>query len=339
MTLRPPPGTDPGGLAPADARPETRVPPAAEDCQAICVEGLTKHFGRFMAVDGVSFDIGKGEIFGLLGPNGAGKSTTIRMLCGIITPSGGRATVAGFDVGREAENVRQNIGYMSQKFSLYGDLTVAENIRFFGGIYGLDGERLDSRFRDVVRLAGLEGLEDEMTSTLSGALAQRLALGCAVLHEPPILFLDEPTSGVDPVSRRLFWDLVRGMSAIGVTVLITTHFMDEAVFCERIGFMNSGRLIALGSPDELRRDAVHDDVFAVTLARLAQARTVIGRIDGVRATTYLGQRLHVFTQPGALDEDGLSDAMRGAGLDVLSVERVEPTLEDAFVRLAKREVD
>lgn len=303
---------------------------------AIAAHGLTKRFGKLTAVDDVTFEIGGGEIFGLLGPNGAGKSTTIRILCGILAPSGGAATVAGFDVGSEPEKVRQHIGYMSQRFSLYGDLTVAENIRFFGGIYGLVGERLGSRMRDVVMLAGLDGLEDDITRTLSGALAQRLALGCAVIHEPPILFLDEPTSGVDPVSRRLFWDLVRDMSARGVTVLITTHFMDEAGYCDRIGFVNEGRLIALDSPDELRRSAVKEAVFAVTLARLSSAREKIDAIEGVEVTTYFGQRLHVFARPGALDEEGLRAAIRGKGLEVNSVERVAPTLEDVFVRLAQR---
>lgn len=216
------------------------------------MDALTKVFGRFTAVDRVSFTVGRGEIFGFLGPNGAGKSTTIRMLCGLLSSSSGTAQVNGHDINRDPEEVRQDIGYMSQKFSLYKDLTVAENIAFFGGIYGLRGAPLRERTEAVTAMAGLAGLGAHITGTLSGALQQRLALGCAVLHEPPILFLDEPTSGVDPVSRRTFWDLIHEMSSRGITVLITTHFMDEAEFCGRIGFISSGRLIALDTPTGIK---------------------------------------------------------------------------------------
>ena len=219
----------------------------------IQVVRLTKTFGAFTAVDGISFTIGQGEIFGFLGPNGAGKSTTIRMLCGLLASTSGSATVKGYDINRDPERVRQNIGYMSQKFSLYKDLTVNQNLAFFGGIYGLRAERLQTRIAAMMTMAGLEGEGDRLTGTLSGALQQRLALGCAVLHEPPILFLDEPTSGVDPVARRLFWDLIHELAGRGVTILITTHFMDEAEFCGRIGFINSGRLIALDSPSGIKR--------------------------------------------------------------------------------------
>ena len=301
----------------------------------VVVDGVTKRFGRLTAVDDLSFGVQKGEIFGFLGPNGAGKSTTIRMLCGLIGTTSGTARVAGFDVDEKPELVRQHIGYMSQRFSLYRDLTVAENIGFFGGVYGLEGERLRDRSRDVVKLAGLEGLENELTGTLSGALAQRLALGCAVIHEPPILFLDEPTSGVDPIARRLFWDLVRNMSASGVTVLITTHFMDEAEFCDRIGFIAAGRLIALGPPDELRREAVKEDLFSVSLPKLSGARKRIETIPDIVTTTYFGQRLHVFAKPGALTAESLAILIRDAGLDVASVTPSDVTLEDAFVRLAQ----
>ncbi|MEI6516999.1 MAG: ABC transporter ATP-binding protein [bacterium] len=213
---------------------------------------LSKVFGRFTAVDRVSFSIRRGEIFGFLGPNGAGKSTTIRMLCGLLSSSAGTAQVNGHDINREPELIREAIGYMSQKFSLYRDLTVAENIAFFGGIYGLQGAPLRDRAATVMTLAGLTGLDSHLTGTLSGALQQRLALGCAILHEPPILFLDEPTSGVDPISRREFWDLIRDMSARGITILVTTHFMDEAEFCDRLGFINSGRLIALDTPARIK---------------------------------------------------------------------------------------
>ncbi len=219
----------------------------------ITVEALSKVFGRFTAVDHVSFTVERGEIFGFLGPNGAGKSTTIRMLCGLFSSTSGTARVHGFDINRDPERVRQNIGYMSQKFSLYKDLTVAENMAFFGGIYGLKGARLHDRSAAMISLAGLRGFEKHLTGTLSGALQQRLALGCAVLHEPPILFLDEPTSGVDPVARRLFWDLIHDLAGHGITILITTHFMDEAEFCGRIGFINAGRMIALDTPSGIKR--------------------------------------------------------------------------------------
>ena len=219
----------------------------------IIVEALSKVFGHFTAVDRVSFTVSRGEIFGFLGPNGAGKSTTIRMLCGLLSSTSGTARVHGYDINHEPEFVRQNIGYMSQKFSLYKDLTVAENMAFFGGIYGLKGTLLHERAEALIAQAGLQGFEKHLTGTLSGALQQRLALGCAVLHQPPILFLDEPTSGVDPVARRLFWDLIQALAGQGITILITTHFIDEAEFCGRIGFISAGRLIALDSPTGVKR--------------------------------------------------------------------------------------
>ncbi len=223
-------------------------------------------------MDRLSFSIGRGEIFGFLGPNGAGKSTTIRMLCGLLSSSSGTARVNGHDINRDPESVRQNIGYMSQKFSLYKDLTVTENIAFFGGIYGLAGDRLRKRTGDVTAMASLTGLENHITGTLSGALQQRLALGCAILHEPPLLFLDEPTSGVDPVSRRAFWDQIQKMAATGITVLITTHFMDEAEFCGRIGFINAGRLIALDTPTGIKHQTSTDSLEAAFI-KLAEKIT------------------------------------------------------------------
>ena len=220
---------------------------------AIEIENLTKVFGHFTAVDQITFTVQRGEIFGFLGPNGAGKSTTIRMLCGLVSSSSGTARVNGFDINRQPDLVRENIGYMSQKFSLYKDLTVTENIFFFGGVYGLNGIALEDQMKKMIAMAGLAGLENRLTGVLSGALQQRLALGCAILHNPPILFLDEPTSGVDPVSRRLFWDLIHKLAEQGTTILITTHFMDEAEFCGRLGFISSGRLIALDTPAEIKR--------------------------------------------------------------------------------------
>ena len=219
---------------------------------SIVVSGLTKKFGDFVAVNSVSFRVGKGEIFGFLGANGAGKSTTIRMLCGLLAPTSGEATVGGFPVGDQPEKVKERIGYMSQKFSLYEDLTVMENIRFFGGIYGLSRSRIRTRLPWILDMAGLRGREDTLTRELAGGWKQRLALGCALLHEPEIVFLDEPTGGVDPVSRRRFWDLIYDLSVKKVTVFVTTHYLDEAEYCHRIMLMDAGEIIAGGSPRELK---------------------------------------------------------------------------------------
>jgi len=304
---------------------------------AIHAESLTKRFGHFTAVDRLTFSVGRGEIFGLLGPNGAGKSTAIRMLCGLLESTSGTALVGGLDINMEPERVRQNLGYMSQKFSLYKDLTVAENIAFFGGVYGLDGSRLRERTDAVVVMAGLTGMEDRLTGVLSGAIQQRLALGCAILHEPPILFLDEPTSGVDPISRRHFWDLIHSMVSSGVTVLVTTHFMDEAEFCTRIGLINAGVLVALDTPATIKKEAVAEDLFEIASANLRKARQETERLEGVASTSYFGHRLHVFCRRGCYDEPRLSRAVAGRGVEVESIRRVEVTLEDAFVRIVQQQ--
>jgi len=231
---------------------------------AVEIDDLTKKFGSFVAVDQVSLKVARGEIFGFLGPNGAGKSTTIRILCGLLTPTSGRASVGGYDVARDPETIRRNIGYMSQKFSLYDDLTVEENIRFFSGIYGVPKNRRDERRDYVLKMAGLEDKHAAMTRLLPGGWKQRLALGCAILHDPPILFLDEPTSGVDPIARRGFWDLIYQLSEAGRTVFVSTHYMEEAEYCHRLALMYRGRVIALGSPQELkdnRKVATMEDVF------------------------------------------------------------------------------
>ena len=301
----------------------------------ICTENLTKVFGRFTAVDSLTLRVRRGEIFGLLGPNGAGKSTTIRMLCGLLSSTRGSASVAGFDINRQPEQVRQNIGYMSQKFSLFRELTVAENLAFFGGVYGLRRSRLRERAAEVVRTAGLAGYERHLTGTLSGALQQRVALACAILHEPPILFLDEPTSGVDPVSRRAFWDLIQDMAGRGVTVLITTHFMDEAEFCERIAFISGGKLAALDTPAALRHGAVREDLFEIATPELGRARERMEGLAGVVACSYFGQRLHAFCAPGAFTEATLAARLEAEGLAVERVQRVPVRLEDAFLRLVQ----
>ena len=301
------------------------------------VKELTKVFGEFTAVDRLSFAVRRGEIFGFLGPNGAGKSTTIRMLCGLLSSTSGLAQVGGFDINRDPERVRETIGYMSQKFSLYRDLTVSENIAFFGGVYGLEGPRLRERGRVVIEMAGLPGLENRITGTLSGALQQRLALGCALLHEPPILFLDEPTSGVDAISRRMFWDLIQEMAARGVTILITTHFMDEAEFCQRLAFISAGKLVALSTPSAVKREAVQEDVFELSLASMHGALEKLNGLEGMVAGSYFGPKLHAFCRPGWFEPQGLAQAARGRGLEVTTVERVPVRLEDVFMRLVQKQ--
>jgi len=253
---------------------------------SIEVSGLTKKFGDFTAVNSVSFRVAKGEIFGFLGANGAGKSTTIRMLCGLLNPTAGRAIVGGFSVGTQPEKVKERIGYMSQKFSLYEDLTVVENIRFFGGIYGLGRSRVRTRLPWILEMAGLKGREHSLTRELAGGWKQRLALGCALLHEPEIVFLDEPTGGVDPVSRRRFWDLIYDLSVGGVTVFVTTHYLDEAEYCHRIMLMHAGEIIAGGSPRELKDKhglMTLEDVFIHLIEERDQdERTQGGRSEGGR---------------------------------------------------------
>ncbi len=237
---------------------------------SVVIEHLSKRFGDFVAVSDVNLRVGKGEIFGFLGPNGAGKSTTIRILCGLLAPSEGKAMVAGFDVAREPEKVRENIGYMSQRFSLYDDLTVDENINFFMGIYGVDRAKRPARKQYALEMAGLVGQEKTMTRTLSGGWKQRLALGCAILHEPPIVFLDEPTSGVDPIARRAFWDLIYQLSEAGQTVFVTTHYMDEAEYCHRVALLYHGKMIALGTPAELKSSMTKksmEEVFVASIER------------------------------------------------------------------------
>jgi ABC-2 type transport system ATP-binding protein len=239
--------------------------------KAVVIENLVKRFGDFTAVDNVTLGVARGEILGFLGPNGAGKSTTIRILCGLLAPTSGRATVGGFDVATQSEMVKQSIGYMSQRFSLYDDLTVEENLEFFCGIYGVPRDRREERKAYALKMAGLEEQRDRMTRLLAGGWKQRLALGSAILHEPPILFLDEPTSGVDPIARRQFWDLIYEMAAAGSTIFVTTHYMEEAEYCHRLALMYRGRVIALGTPDELKArhgaGAAMDDVFVASIER------------------------------------------------------------------------
>jgi ABC-2 type transport system ATP-binding protein len=303
---------------------------------AIEVHDLTRRFGQFVAVDRVSFDVAEGEIFGFLGSNGAGKSTTIRMLCGLLQPTAGTARVGGIDVRKDPEAVKRRIGYMSQRFSLYELLTVEQNIDFFAGLYGLRGERLAKRRRFVLEMAGLRGRERALTRDLSGGWRQRLALGCAILHEPPILFLDEPTGGVDPISRREFWRFIDGLSSGGVTVLVTTHYLDEAERCQRVALMHRGQIAALGTVGEVKR-VFHDR--AIVEIRADDPVRAMRMLDGmpeVEKTSLFGTAVHAMLPLDVAARVSLSDRLREAGLRVTSETRVEPSLEDVFLDVVER---
>jgi ABC-2 type transport system ATP-binding protein len=299
----------------------------------IVADRLSKRFGDFLAVNAVSFEARRGEIMGFLGPNGAGKSTTIRILCGLLRPTGGRAEVAGLDVARFPEKVRQNIGYMSQKFSLYNDLSVWENLTFFGGVYGVKGARLKERLAFAIGMAGLKGREDAIVADLSGGWKQRLALGCAVLHEPAILFLDEPTSGVDPASRRRFWDLIYALAGDGVCVVITTHYMDEAEYCNRIALINGGRLVALGSPGELKRDAIRGEILLVEGEDPGAMLEALQDAPGARDVAPFGSSLHIVVDEAGRDRPAIEARLKERSLRWSRIEPIKPTLEDVFVQL------
>jgi ABC-2 type transport system ATP-binding protein len=313
----------------------TPIAPRLDDASVV-VEDLVKRFGAFTAVDHISFQARKGEVFGFLGPNGSGKSTTIRILCGLLRPTSGRARVAGFDVAAEPESVRRNIGYMSQKFSLYNNLTVLENLRFYGGLYSVRGAQFKERIAWALHMAGLEGHEDQMTATLSGGWKQRLALGCAVLHRPPVVFLDEPTSGVDPLSRRQFWELIQQMAGEGVTVFVSTHYMDEAEYCNRLALLMRGKLIALGTPSELKLDAVDGDVMLLEADSLQRAIEVVKPLAQVRDAAVFGNGLHLVVPNAALAASAIRDALAAAGVAIVRLEVIRPSLEDAFVALTGR---
>lgn len=301
------------------------------------VEGLVKAFGNFIAVNQVRFEVEKGEIFGFLGPNGAGKSTTIRMLCGLLMPTSGKGKVAGFDLVKEPEKIKEAIGYMSQKFSLYEDLTVRENLHFFGGIYGLPGPRLKEREAYALNMAGLTELRDQITRTLAVGLKQRLALTCALLHEPSILFLDEPTSGVDPLSRRQFWSLIQRMAEQGVTAFVTTHYMDEAEYCDRLALIYQGRLIALGTPTELKTKALPQGVLELECDPLVQALDVLREKPWVSEVAVFGDALHVIGREGIDSEQEVQALLRKHGILVKRMEWIRPSLEDVFVSLIQKE--
>jgi ABC-2 type transport system ATP-binding protein len=305
----------------------------ADAANSVVVEKLVKRFGQFVAVDNLSLTVRKGEVFGFLGPNGAGKSTTIRMLCGLLRPTEGRAEVAGYDVAREPESVRQNIGYMSQKFSLYNDLKVIENLHLFAGLYSVPSSVLKDRIEWALAMSNLKGQEDLITGTLPGGWKQRLALGCAVLHQPPILFLDEPTSGVDPISRRQFWDLIHHMAAEGVTVFVTTHYMEEAEYCNRLALIFRGKMVALGTPTELKRNSMRGELLLVECEPLGGAMEVLQRTSGVMDAAVFGNALHVVVENAAVAEQNIRAALNQKGITLSHIAPIRPTLEDAFVSL------
>jgi ABC-2 type transport system ATP-binding protein len=298
---------------------------------SIEVKSLTKKFGGFTAVDGVSFEVGRGSIFGFLGANGAGKSTTIRMLCGLLDPTSGTATVGGFDVGREPERVKRVIGYMSQKFSLYEDLTVVENIRFFGGVYGLSKKTIEARLPWVLGMAGLKGRERSLTRTLSVGWKQRLALGCAVLHEPEIVFLDEPTGGVDPASRRRFWELINELSERKVTVFVTTHYLDEAEYCNDIRLIHAGRIVAGGSPRELKDKVIRNPILEVASERAVDALEVLQKEPWVLETSIFGTSLHVSVADETEGRRLIRERLAREGIVPERIDRIVPSLEDVFI--------
>jgi ABC-2 type transport system ATP-binding protein len=298
---------------------------------SIEVKSLTKKFGGFTAVDAVSFEVARGAIFGFLGANGAGKSTTIRMLCGLLDPTSGTATVGGFDVGREPDRVKTVIGYMSQKFSLYDDLTVVENIRFFGGVYGLSKKAVASRVPWVLELAGLRGRERSLTRTLSVGWKQRLALGCAILHEPEIVFLDEPTGGVDPASRRRFWELINELSERKVTVFVTTHYLDEAEYCNDIRLIHAGRIVAGGSPRELKDQVIRNPILEVATERAVDALEILQKEPWVLETSIFGTSLHVSVADETEGRRLIRKRLAGEGIVPERIDRIVPSLEDVFI--------
>jgi ABC-2 type transport system ATP-binding protein len=303
---------------------------------AIIVRHLTRRFGAFVAVDDLSFEVRRGEIFGFLGSNGAGKSTTIRMLCGLLRPTSGDASVGGVDVAKNPEGVKQRIGYMSQRFSLYELLTVDQNIRFFGGIYGLSPGRIAERRRFVIEMARLAGRETALARDLPGGWRQRLALGCAILHEPAILFLDEPTGGVDPLSRRQFWRLIDRLSQDGVTVLVTTHYLDEAERCHRVALIHAGRLAAIGTTTEVKGIFKGRPILEIRADRPVDAMRILDAAPGVEKTSLFGTAVHAVLRDDGVSAQALQSQLQEAGVTVVSAEPVLPSLEDVFLDVVDR---
>jgi ABC-2 type transport system ATP-binding protein len=300
---------------------------------AVETDNLTRRFGDFVAVDRVTLQVAPGEVFGFLGPNGSGKTTTIRMLCGLLAPTEGSGKVMGFDIGRESEQIKARIGYMSQKFSLYADLKVRENLQFYADVYGIARRERAERIAALIAMAGLGGRENELTANLSGGWKQRLALACAIVHRPRMLFLDEPTGGVDPEARRAFWELIYDLAQDGVTVFVTTHYMDEAEHCNRIGLMYGGKLVALDTPAALKRGTIAGDVLEVEGSPQEQARELVATQPGVREVAPYGARLHAIVDDAGLRGAQLAGALQAAGIADARVEQIDPSLEDVFVAL------
>lgn len=300
---------------------------------AIQVQALCKRFGDFNAVSNISFAIARGEILGFLGPNGAGKSTVIRMLCGLLRPTSGQITVDGIDVARDPDAVRQRIGYMSQKFSLYNDLSVLENLQFFGGVYGVDRRLIDERIRGALQMAGLSEHADAPVQALAGGWKQRLALGCAILHQPKVLVLDEPTSGVDPLSRRRFWDLIHKLSADGVTVLVSTHHMDEAEYCNRVALINRGSIVALDTPENIRHRALDGELVEIRGMPLGRMLESLAAYAPARDVAVFGSVVHALLTHASEEIPALTAYLEQRGIGDVAVTRIEPTLEDAFVQM------
>jgi len=300
------------------------------------VQGLTKKFGDFTAVDHVSFTVEPGEVFGYLGPNGSGKTTTIRMLCGLITPTEGIANILGINVSKEPEKVKPQIGYMSQKFSLYNDLTVLENLQFYAGVYDVPESEEKKRIDEILHLAGLEKRTDSPTIELSGGWRQRLALGCAMVHRPKLMFLDEPTSGVDPVARREFWDLIYQLAAGGTTIFITTHYMDEAEHCNRVAFMYRSKLMALDTPAGLKSTYLHGAAWDLDSNPLLETVEELSHTEGVAQASLHGDRAHIILDAKTWSPKSLTKYLAGKGIMVNSIETVQSTLEDVFTLLAHR---
>jgi ABC-2 type transport system ATP-binding protein len=302
---------------------------------AVVAENLTKQFGDFMAVDHINFTIRRGQIFGFLGPNGAGKTTTIRMLLGLLRPTEGQATVLGFDVVRQTEEIRKRIGYMSQRFSLYNDLTVEENLNFYGGTYGVRNKRLRERKAYVLKMAGLEGRGRELTKNLSGGWKQRLALGTAIIHEPEMLFLDEPTAGVDPISRRAFWDLLYELAESGTTIMVTTHYMDEAEHCQSLAFIQHGRIVARGSPQVIKETKMRGQVLEIDCARADVAVLALRELGLFEEVALYGALIHVVTNDAQAHEATIRRTLEERGVELHTMDLIAPSLEDVFISSVK----
>ena len=297
----------------------------------VSVSNLEKRFGSFIAVNKISFEVGRGEIFGFLGPNGAGKSTTIRMLCGILSPTSGDGTVGGFDITTEQEKIKENIGYMSQKFSLYDDLTVEENVEFYSGIYKVPRAQRKEREEEIIKMAGIEDFRTNLTKTLSGGWKQRLALGCAIIHKPKIIFLDEPTSGVDPITRANFWGIIKDMASRGVTVFVTTHYMDEAENCNRMTLIYKGTMIATGTPEEMKTKVMKDSVLELTVPSAEDMVDKIADVRGVKEASLFSTRIHVVTDDSAAVIPPIKGLLEGLGIKDYDIRKIVPSLEDVFV--------